>query len=70
MSNGKRDDKRGESRISREELRRFRNSGKYHRLPHPGPGFADEILEFYKPKGDDHSADGRTVSSSNGKSAE
>ena len=67
MSNGKRD----ESRISREEeIRMSRNSGKYHRLPHPGPGFADEILEFYKPKGDDHSADGRTESSSNGKSAE
>ena len=64
-----RKDKQSESRISREEIRRFRNSGMYDRLPHPGPGFADEILEFYKPKGDYNHKD-RTGSSSNGKSTE
>lgn len=65
-----RKDTHAESRLSREEeIRMSRNSGKYHRLPHPGPGFADEILEFYKPKSDDNVKD-ETGSSSNGKSTE
>lgn len=64
-----RKDKMDESRISREEMRRFRNSGMYDRLPHPGPGFADEILEFYKPKSDVN-VKGETEASLNGKSTE
>lgn len=64
-----RKDKQSESRMSMEEIRRFRNSGMYDRLPRPTPGPAKEILEFYKPKGDNNQQDG-TGSSSNGKSAE
>lgn len=52
-----RKDKRDESRISREEMHRFRNSGMYDRLPRPTPGPAKEILEFYKPKSDDNVKD-------------